>query len=216
MSVTEATDKLLVKDNTDHLTDRGRKTRNAIIDAARKVFEAKGYSATRMSDIAEKAGVSHGTVYTYFNDKHDVFRAVLDDLREQLAIDWRVGHEDADPLTRIDEGNRAFVNTYGKHIRLFEIVDQVGADDPEVRQLSVDIRHRYVERSVAGIKRLQRENLVDQDIDAYLAASALCAMVEGFARRWLLRHEDYDPETIASTLTQLWSRALGLKEQKKK
>lgn len=197
--------------DTEPLTDRGRRTRAQLVAAARSMFEQKGYSATTMSDIAAAAGFSHGTVYTYFNDKRDVFRAVVDDLRDQLAVDWRVGREDADPITRIDQGNRNFVNTYGKHIRLFEVVDQAGSDDPEFRQLSVDIRHRYVERSVAGIKRLQAQGKVDQDVDAYLAASALCAMVEGFARRWLIRHEDYDPETIADTLTSLWANALGLK-----
>lgn len=196
--------------DAESLTSRGKRTRATLVATARQVFEDKGYSATTMNDIAEAAGVSHGTVYTYFADKRDVFRAVVDDLRDQLAVDWRVGYEDADPLTRIDQGNRNFVNSYGKHIRLFEVVDQAGSDDPEFRQLSVDIRHRYVERSVAGIERLQHEGAVDSDLDAYLTASALCAMVEGFARRWLIRHEDYDPETIADTLTLLWARALGL------
>lgn len=200
--------------DVEPVTDRGRRTRAQLVAAARQVFEANGYSATTMNEIATAAGVSHGTVYTYFTDKRDVFRAVVDDLRDQLAVDWRVGHEDADPLTRIDQGNRNFVNTYGKHIRLFEVVDEAGSDDPEFRQLSVDTRQRYVERSVAGIKRLQQEGLVDQNLDSYLTASALCAMVEGFARRWLIRHEEYDPETIADTLTLLWAKALGLKTKK--
>ncbi len=199
------------EDNTGHLTERGRRTRAQLVMAARQVFEASGYPGTTMNEIAEAAGVSHGTVYTYFDDKRDVFLAVVEDMREQLAIDWRVGHEDADTITRIEEGNRTTVTTFGKHIRLFEILDQAAADDPEFRQLSIDIRQRYVERSVAGIKRLQKEGRVDKSIDAYLAGSALCGMVEGIAMRWIYRHEEYDPEMIISTLTVLWTNALGLK-----
>jgi AcrR family transcriptional regulator len=50
------------------LTERGRRTRDKLLEAARDVFEEKGYAATRMSDIAARAGVSHGTTYTWFAD----------------------------------------------------------------------------------------------------------------------------------------------------
>ena len=46
-----------------------------IIDAAFKVFGEIGYEATVIKDIAERAGISSGTIYTYFNDKRDLFRA---------------------------------------------------------------------------------------------------------------------------------------------
>jgi AcrR family transcriptional regulator len=46
-----------------------------IIDAAFKVFGDVGYEATVMKDIADKAGIAPGTIYTYFNDKKDLFRA---------------------------------------------------------------------------------------------------------------------------------------------
>jgi AcrR family transcriptional regulator len=46
-----------------------------IIEAAFAVFGDVGYEATVIKDIAEKAGISSGTIYTYFNDKRDLFRA---------------------------------------------------------------------------------------------------------------------------------------------
>ncbi len=46
-----------------------------IIEAAFAVFGDIGYEATVIKDIAEKAGISSGTIYTYFNDKRDLFRA---------------------------------------------------------------------------------------------------------------------------------------------
>ncbi|MDI1290462.1 MAG: helix-turn-helix domain containing protein, partial [bacterium] len=44
------------------LSERGRRTRERLVAAARQVFEERGFDATRMSDIAQAAGVSHGTV----------------------------------------------------------------------------------------------------------------------------------------------------------
>jgi AcrR family transcriptional regulator len=46
-----------------------------IIEAAFAVFGDIGYEATVIKNIAEKAGISSGTIYTYFNDKRDLFRA---------------------------------------------------------------------------------------------------------------------------------------------
>jgi AcrR family transcriptional regulator len=46
-----------------------------IIEAAFAVFGDVGYEATVIKDIAEKAGISSGTIYTYFSDKRDLFRA---------------------------------------------------------------------------------------------------------------------------------------------
>ena len=200
----------LISGERGPLTDRGRRTRETLLVAAREVFEAKGYSDTRMSDIADAAGVAHGTVYTYFEDKADVFRAVVDDLTRQLEVDWRVGAEHADPVTRIEEANRRFFNSYNANARLLEVVQQVGTTEPAYRKLLVDFRQRYVERAVSGIRRLQAEGVVDDSLDPYLAGSALCAMVEGFGRQWLIRGEEHDPQEVTDTLTRLWARALGL------
>ncbi len=194
----------------DPLTDRGRRTRESLLVAAREVFEAKGYPATRMNDIADAAGVAHGTVYTYFEDKAAVFQAVVDGLTTQLEIDWRVGSEDADPVSRIAEANRRYLDSFTAHARLLQVVEQVGTTEEKYRALLGDFRHRYVERAVAGIRRLQTEGLADATLDPYVAGSALCAMVEGFGRQWLVRAEEHDPRTVTETLTRLWARALGL------
>ena len=48
-----------------------------IIEAAFAVFGENGYEATRISHIADRAGISSGTIYTYFTDKKDLFRATV-------------------------------------------------------------------------------------------------------------------------------------------
>ena len=48
-----------------------------IIDAALELFVSKGFTATRLDDIAKHAGISKGTLYLYFNSKEDLFRAVV-------------------------------------------------------------------------------------------------------------------------------------------
>ena len=48
-----------------------------ILDAALKVFAAKGYAAARMDDIAREAGVAKGTIYLYFENKEAVFKSLV-------------------------------------------------------------------------------------------------------------------------------------------
>lgn len=48
-----------------------------ILDAALKVFAAKGFAGARMEDIAREAGVTKGTIYLYFENKEGVFKALV-------------------------------------------------------------------------------------------------------------------------------------------
>ena len=50
-----------------------------ICSAALKVFAEKGFAAARLEEIARRAGVSKGTLYLYFKDKEELFRAVVRD-----------------------------------------------------------------------------------------------------------------------------------------
>jgi AcrR family transcriptional regulator len=50
-----------------------------ICAAALEVFTEKGFAAARLDEIAKRAGVSKGTLYLYFKDKEDLFRAVVRD-----------------------------------------------------------------------------------------------------------------------------------------
>ena len=48
-----------------------------IIAAALELFVERGYAATRLDDVAARAGVSKGTLYLYFENKEDLFKAVV-------------------------------------------------------------------------------------------------------------------------------------------
>ena len=50
-----------------------------ICAAALEVFAEKGFAAAKLDEIAKRAGVSKGTLYLYFQDKADLFRAVIRD-----------------------------------------------------------------------------------------------------------------------------------------
>lgn len=61
-----------------------------LTSAALDLFVEKGYAATRLEDVAERAGVSKGTLYLYFDGKEALFKAVV---REGLLPALAVGEE---------------------------------------------------------------------------------------------------------------------------
>src|ERR1700761_6371111 len=57
---------------------RSRATRERLLEAAETVFAAKGYNGAKISDIAEEAGCSVGSVYFRFKDKDALFFAIAE------------------------------------------------------------------------------------------------------------------------------------------
>src|SRR5258706_7772371 len=58
--------------------ERRAATRGAVMRAAQKLFESKGFSATTMDEIAAAAGVAKGAVYHHFPSKEELFEAVFE------------------------------------------------------------------------------------------------------------------------------------------
>src|SRR6202045_1862567 len=56
---------------------RAAERRQAIIDAALDEFVARGFAATRLDDVAKRAGVAKGTIYLHFTDKEALFQELI-------------------------------------------------------------------------------------------------------------------------------------------
>ena len=59
--------------------DEDSAKRRQIIEGARAVFLAQGFDAASMNDIARAAGVSKGTLYVYFDNKEQLFEAIVEE-----------------------------------------------------------------------------------------------------------------------------------------
>jgi AcrR family transcriptional regulator len=165
----------------------------------------------RVADVARLAGVAHGTFYTYFDSKRDVFRAVMAGVRDEIAdaIAVPVGAP-AGAIERLDLANRRFLDVYRKNSRLMLLFEQVATIDPEIGEYRERSRRAHVERIASGIVRLQRRGQADPDLDPRTAAAALVSMLSNFAYHWLAMGEPFDEELAKRTLTHLWASAIGM------
>ena len=72
--------------------ERAAERRAAIIEAALDEFIARGFTATRLDDVARRAGVAKGTIYLHFKDKELMFEELI-----RTAIVPLVGRMQAPP-----------------------------------------------------------------------------------------------------------------------
>jgi AcrR family transcriptional regulator len=75
--------------------ERAAERRGAIIEAAMDEFIARGFAATRLDDVAKRAGVAKGTIYLYFADKETLFQELIRmELSPVVAALENVSHAD--------------------------------------------------------------------------------------------------------------------------
>jgi AcrR family transcriptional regulator len=196
---------------TAPLTARGHRTREAVLLAARELFETRGYAETTMSQIADAAAVSHGSVYTYFANKDAVLNALVDELARDVVSELQMTGDDPDDIVqRLELSNRKYLNAYEKNARLLAVVEHAATNDQRYLGLLEDLRASFVERAVKSLRRLQRRGEADRALDARIAGEALCGMVESFARRETRAGRTVTDPTTLSTLNRLWVQAVGL------
>lgn len=65
---------------------RKEQTRSALIDAALDLMADQGITATRTIDVAERAGVAHGTVFVHFATRDDLIAAVVSRHAGEIAV----------------------------------------------------------------------------------------------------------------------------------
>ncbi len=187
--------------------------RGQLLLAAREVFERDGFLNARVTDIAAAAGASHGSFYTYFDSKTDVFRALLTVAMDELytSLGTGAGEEGAlDAVGRIQRANRRFVEMYQANAPLLGLFEQVTTFDEEVRALRLRVRQRVVERASYTIRRMQLIGEVSSDLDPHCTASALVSMTNSIVHYWLVLGEEFDADQLLRTIDQVWIAALGL------
>lgn len=197
--------------NAGPATSRGRRTRAALLAAARDAFEELGFRDARISDIAERAGTSYGVFYHYFDSKesilHELFTVVTGEMyTASQAQNGSVGG----PVDKIRVANRQYLAVAARNARLIATIEELAFREPQFRELKLRIREPFLRRTETGIRRLQERGVADPALDAAMAATMLGGMIEHFTMLWFVHGVEYDEDIAVETLTRLWAQAIGL------
>lgn len=193
-------------------TARGEVTRAKILREARTVFQRDGYLEARVADIAAEAGVSHGSFYSYFDSKEAVFCAVATQSIEDLMARLTVGDgpQPSDPVARIREANRRYIEAYRDDAAIFGLVEQVVLINDDIRALRLDAKTTFVARLVRGIEHMRAEGEIGEIGRPDLVAESLALMVDRTCYMWFVLNQRYDYDDMLENLTTLWAGGIGL------
>nr|WP_230330111.1 TetR/AcrR family transcriptional regulator [Nocardia aurantiaca] len=195
-------------------TRRGQRTRSALIDAAREVFERDGYLDAKIADISKTAGMASGSFYTYFDSKEEIFAALVEQVSEEMLhphVRERSGITDTRAL--IEAANRDYLLSYKRNARLMALFEQVAHIDENFRRLRVERGKAFAQRNARMIRELQESGQASADLDPMITAHALSAMVSRMAYMVYVQKQRIPFEKLVTTLTQLWVNALQLKSE---
>ncbi|MBO3750042.1 TetR/AcrR family transcriptional regulator [Streptosporangiaceae bacterium NEAU-GS5] len=194
------------------LTERGARTRERLITAAREVFEERGFIDTRIAHITRHAMVAYGSFYTYFPSKDAIFLEIADRLFNEMTRQAQAfSGAGLSPAARIRRANRAYYEAYLRNAKMMAIIEQVATFNEEFQEMRRKHRALLIGRSAAAIERWQRAGLVADDLDPEMTARALAAMVDHTLYLWLVQGDDPPGiERLLDTLDTLNLRALGL------
>ncbi|AUM68449.1 TetR/AcrR family transcriptional regulator [Pseudomonas fluorescens] len=128
--------------------------RQAILDAAKRLFVSMGYASTSMDAVATEAGVSKLTVYSHFTDKETLFSAaVIAKCEEQvppLFFEWPDGVLIEHVLLNIARGFHQLVSSE-ESVNLHRVIMALGSQDPK---LSAIFYEAGPQRMLSGMERL--------------------------------------------------------------
>src|SRR5512147_2258104 len=91
-----------------------------ILEAAQRLFDERGYSASSMREIAEASGIAKATIYHHFKDKERILFTLLErGEAEQEEMMARIASE-ADPRTRLEAAVRESLGFLSSRMSLFQ------------------------------------------------------------------------------------------------
>lgn len=195
------------------LSSKGRQTRLAIEQAARKLFAERGFHGTTLADITSAAGKSSAVFYRYFDDKEDLLAALAESfLRDVVApsgaeVPMPASAEDGEFFTSVVTG---YWNMFKQNIGIMIAVAQLAASQQRFADVQNEFRRFGMDIVAASVRRAQEQGY-GADLDPQHTAAAIALLFENFtvvvAGTSGLGLEISDTEAIA-TLSTVWKKTL--------
>jgi len=193
------------------LSSKGRQTREAIEQAARKLFAERGFHGTTLADITSAAGKSPAVFYRYFNDKEDLLAALaesfLHDIVEPsgLSVSLPESPDDAEFFTAVVTG---YWNMFKQNIGIMIAVAQLAATQQRFAHVQNEFRRFGMDIVGASVKRAQEQGY-GRELNPQHIAAAIALLFENFTA--VFASSDLEQITDAdaiATLSTIWKKTL--------
>jgi AcrR family transcriptional regulator len=196
----------------DFRQERSRRSYLALIEAAAELFGKQGYDSVGTPEIAQRAGVSVGTFYRYFDDKHEVY---LEIARRSMVVAYGETIEGLTPARFVGLARRETIehtiSLLFEHVldrpHLSRSFSEMSLRDPQVAEL----RRAFEQISVARLTELitvivPRDIVPDPEATAWVLYGSAMQCAYGLAEH--VGPAPIDAARAKTALTDFIERAL--------
>lgn len=182
--------------------------REQLVGVARSVFAERGFEATSIEEIAERAGVSKPVVYQHFGGKQGVYAVVVDREVRRLTASIATAFDARDPRAVAENAADAFLGYIEEHEEGFRVLIRdapIGTTSGSFASVLSDVAARAEIQLVEGFG--------DQGFDAETAPMYALMLVGAVAHvgEWWLEHRDWPRDQVAAHVVNLlWHGLRGL------
>lgn len=198
---------------SETLSAKGRQTRDALAQAARKLFAERGFHGTTLADITSAAGKSPAAFYRYFNDKEDLLAALAESFLHDvvapsgLRVPLPESPDDDAFFTAVVTG---YWTMFKQNIGIMIAVAQLAATQPRFTLVQNEFR-RFGMDIVAASVRCAQEQGYGTELNPEHTAAAIALLFENFTTVFVgasgLGVQMTDQDAIA-TLSRIWKKTL--------
>ena len=164
---------------SDRASKRKEEKRNRLLAAARKLFVNKGYHETRPQDIAKEADVAHGTFYSHYTDKREIFLDFANSAQEDLHsyVHSRIPKVDSfeeyiryslTVIQEFAEQNPGLLRSALVDTKVFDPTDST----------SKEVRSKFAAGFIAQLKNGRLKGELYEDIDPDLNGHAMMGLIQ--------------------------------------
>lgn len=187
-------------------TERGRRTRRALLDAAAVEFGERGFHESSIVGITQRAGVALGSFYTYFESKEAIFHALVADMSANVGEVGAAAVEGLEnPLDREQAVTSAFVAFAAEHKEMYRIIDEAEFVDPATWRAHYE---NAASRIAARLKLGAENNYLRADVGE-VEAWALMGMNVFLGLRFGVWGGDISPEDLGRRVAALLKDGLA-------
>ncbi len=170
--------------NATPSTDRGRATRERILDAASVLFHRNGVGATGLDQVILSSHTGKGQLYHYFADKRELVHAVIGRQVATVLADQEPLLERLSTRAGLRAWADALIASYAGadhpvRCPLGALAAELAENDPEARAALARGFDRWTDALAAGLRRMRENGELRATADPETLATALLSAYQG-------------------------------------
>ena len=189
----------LLQEETAELS-QGQRTRAKLLEAAEAEFGEKGFYEAQIVDITRRAGVAHGTFYTYFPSKEAILVELVREINKQLRARLRAAIAGLHDRRQIERaGFRAFFEFIKDHARAYRIVREAEFIGSPKNTAGRWYYERFAQGYVPALAQAMKDGQIRRS-DPEALAYALMGIGHFIGVRWVLWEKRAVPNSVFDTM----------------